>query len=273
MPDGALEWFSWRGRRVAALVPSRLAGRRFALTTRTATRVERALVACTRFNEHMALASPRERRGIIVAEAVASSAIEDVVAPAGDVLAALEQGDHELTGPVHLVAANVAMLERALTDDDLSVPALLEWHRTLFAGEKSDGGAAGELRHQPGWIGGHSPLDAAVVLPPPEFVAELLDDLVSFVRDAEDDPLTVAAVAHAQFELIHPFADGNGRLGRALVSRALTERLGLVVPPPISRSILADRGGYVAGLTSYRFVRWDDWVGWFADVVRKSAEQ
>lgn len=74
----------------------------------------------------------------------------------------------------------------------------------------------GVLRTEQGWIGGTSPLDAHLVTPPPDEVPALLDALIAYVNRHDIDPVSQAAVAHAQFELIHPFADGNGRVGRVL---------------------------------------------------------
>src|SRR5439155_14605769 len=84
-------------------------------------------------------------------------------------------------------------------------------------------------------------------------------------------PVTAAALVHAQFETIHPFADGNGRIGRLLISWMLHERLGIAVPPPISVAFLRDIGGYLSGLTLFRTVGPAEWVRWFARTVEYSA--
>jgi Fic family protein len=110
-------------------------------------------------------------------------------------------------------------------------------------------------------------LDAALVTPPPDVVPALVRDLVAYANRTDVDPVTQAAVAHAQFEVIHPFADGNGRVGRVLVSWVLTRRLRLETPPPVSLRLAADLGGYLAGLTLYRLGSADAWVRWFADAV------
>jgi Fic family protein len=81
------------------------------------------------------------------------------------------------------------------------------------------------------------------------------------------NPVEQAAIAHAQFEIIHPFADGNGRVGRVLIAWILVRRLSLVTAPPVSARIAADVGGYAAGLTLFRFGDHEQWVRWFADAV------
>jgi Fic family protein len=111
------------------------------------------------------------------------------------------------------------------------------------------------LRTVQNWIGSSdfSPLDADFVPPAPERVEPLMADLVDYLNGAAHAPIVQAAVAHAQFETIHPFTDGNGRVGRALVHtvlarRGLTERAVL----PISLVLATLRDRYVAGLTSFR---------------------
>jgi len=100
-----------------------------------------------------------------------------------------------------------------------------------------------------------------------------MDDLVSFVARDDVDPITQAAVAHAQFETIHPFADGNGRIGRVLIGWMLATRLGVNVPPPVSLQMARDVGGYQAGLTLYRQGMHDTWVSWFADAISHASEE
>jgi Fic family protein len=81
------------------------------------------------------------------------------------------------------------------------------------------------------------------------------------------DPVVQAAVSHAQFELVHPFGDANGRVGRIIISWLLVRRLALLTPPPVSTRLAADVGGYAAGLTLFRLGQHDPWVRWFADAV------
>ena len=79
--------------------------------------------------------------------------------------------------------------------------------------------------------------------------------------------MSQAAIAHAQFEIIHPFADGNGRVGRVLIAWMLARRLSLVTPPPVSTRIAADVGGYSSGLVLFRLGDHTAWIRWFAEAV------
>ena len=125
----------------------------------------------------------------------------------------------------------------------------------------------GVVRSEQGWIGGTSPVDAALVTPPAEYLPDLLADLVDFTNRTDVDPIAQAAIAHAQFEVIHPFGDGNGRVGRVLISWLLTRRLQVVTPPPVSARLAADRDGYLAGLALFRIGQREPWIVWFADAV------
>ena len=92
----------------------------------------------------------------------------------------------------------------------------------------------------------------------------LLDDLVTYANRGDIDPVSQAAIAHAQFEIIHPFADGNGRVGRVMIAWILVRRM---TPPPVSTLIAADVGGYGSGLVLFRMGDHNSWVRWFADAV------
>ncbi|MCY4621951.1 MAG: Fic family protein [bacterium] len=131
---------------------------------------------------------------------------------------------------------------------------LLEVHKLLMDRSPTPE-LGGVLRREQGWIGGGSfnPCNAAYVPPPPDRVPELMRDLVAYVNTEYHSPLTQAAVAHAQFETIHPFGDGNGRAGRALVHIVL-QRRGLAprFVPPVSLVLSTWSDSYVEGLTNFR---------------------
>jgi Fic family protein len=268
-PAGVEVPIIWRGRRARAFVPTRLADRDLALDAESVARTARAQAAV----EHGAEAMPEDyaalARLLLRAEGVASSFIEGVTAPVVDVALAAE-GDHTGPSPASWVAANLAAVTEALEEahaGPLTVGSLCRWHRTLMAGSPTPSRHVGVVRDEQGWIGGTSPLDAHVVTPPPGHVPDLLDDLVGYVNRAGVDAVSQAAIAHAQFEIIHPFADGNGRVGRVLIAWILVRRLALVTPPPVSTRIAADVGGYGSGLVLFRMGDHNAWVRWFADAV------
>ncbi len=133
---------------------------------------------------------------------------------------------------------------------------------------------AGQLRSVQNWIGGndHNPCGADFVPPPPEEVQRLLEDLIAAANDDALPPIVQAAIVHAQFETIHPFADGNGRTGRALI-HVLLRRRGLAPSyvPPISLILAAQRDRYVAGLTQYRQGDTARWIALFATAAAQAA--
>ncbi|MGH8936214.1 MAG: Fic family protein [Acidimicrobiia bacterium] len=113
----------------------------------------------------------------------------------------------------------------------------------------------GVVRKEQNWIGGSSsnPCSAAFVPPPPEYVEDLLHDLIAYTNDDEHPALVQAAIAHAQFETIHPHADGNGRTGRALIHIVLRRReLSPTLVPPISLVLATWSDDYISGLTAFR---------------------
>jgi Fic family protein len=259
----------WRGRRVRAFVPTPLAERDLSLDAETIARSARAQAAVELGAETMPDDFAALARLLLRAEGVASSYIEGVTAPVLDIVIA-EAGSVGEPSPAAWVAANLASVTEAISDahtSPLSVDHLCRWHRVLMAKSPTPSRRVGVLRSEQGWIGGTSPLDAHLVTPPPEHVPSLVDDLVAYVNRDDLDAVAQAAIAHAQFELIHPFADGNGRVGRVLVGWVLVRRLWLVTPPPVSTRIAADVGGYTSGLVRFRMGDHGGWVRWFADAV------
>lgn len=268
-PAGVEVPILWRGRRARAFVPARLAERDLTLDPDTVARAARAHAAV----EHGAETMPDDyaalARLLLRAEGVASSFIEGVTAPAVDIVLA-EAGDGAEPSAAAWVAANLAAVTEAIDEahaGPLTVESLCRWHRTLMTGSPTPAQHVGAVRTEQGWIGGTSPLDAHLVTPPPDEVPDLLDDLVAYVNRDDVDPVSQAAIAHAQFEIIHPFADGNGRVGRVLIAWLLVRRLSLVTPPPVSTRIAADVGGYGSGLVLFRMGDHNTWVRWFADAV------
>lgn len=197
-------------------------------------------------------------RFLLRSEAIASSRIEGI-APSAQQVALAELGQSEtvrgISEQAKLVANNMTIVRSATTElveaETLTVDHIVELHRSLIPDEPRHHG----LRTVQNWIGTSSwtPIGAAYVPPDPERVPGYMADLVDYMNGSAHAPLIQAAVVHAQFETIHPFTDGNGRVGRALIHtvlarRGLTERAVL----PISLVLATLRDRYVEGLTEYR---------------------
>jgi Fic family protein len=259
----------WRGRRTDAFVPARLAERDLTLAADTVAAAARAQAAIEHGAEAMPDVVAPLARLLLRAEGVASSYIEGVSAPVVDVVLA-EVDETGAPSAAAWVAANLAAVTEAIEaahSGPLGIEHLCRWHRTLMTGSPTPARHIGALRSEQGWIGGTSPLDAHLVTPPPELVPACLDDLIAYVNRDDVDAISQAAIAHAQFELVHPFADGNGRIGRILIAWVLARRLSLVTPPPVSARIAADVGGYTSGLVLFRTGDHDAWIRWFATAV------
>jgi Fic family protein len=211
-------------------------------------------------------------RLLLRAEGLSSSMIEGLrVSPAELVLAQADPG--RASNDARWVADNLEVLEAVVAaTGPLRIDDLLEWHAMLM--RHAPGIAPdhiGAFRDRLGWVGGANPLVAAHVATPPELVAAAVADLVEFGNRSDVDPVTSAAIVHAQFETIHPFADGNGRLGRVLVARTLAIGTDRTAVPPLSAQFARDIGGYLAGLALFQAGHLDRWVRWFADAVSASA--
>ena len=159
----------------------------------------------------------------------------------------------------------------------LSVRLLRDAHRLLLAGARGAGKQPGELRRSQNWIGGTRPGNAVFVPPPPERVAELLGDLERYIHEAKPKlpPLVRVALVHAQFETIHPFLDGNGRIGRLLIA-ALMEQWGLLPEPLmyLSGTLKKHQREYYRRLSAVRTDGdWEAWVAFFLEAVETAATE
>ncbi len=218
---------------------------------------EAALLALGAMDADAAGQSVALARFLIRTESVASSKIERVSASVEDFARALA-GNKSNTSAMSMVAATTAlgtMVDAAGDSGRISAEDILRAHRDLMRDDLTEGPYAGRVRDSQNWIGGsdYSPLGALYVPPPPELVTELLDDLVRFANRDDLPTLIQAALAHAQFESIHPFGDGNGRIGRALIG-AILRRRGVTrnTVVPVASGLLARREDYFDALTDYR---------------------
>ncbi len=247
-----------------AYVPDSLAGRGIALDGDVAADVVDAEVAITRLDvEASALIETEALARILLrAESVASSRIEGLEVGAGRLLraeATRELGGHVKDITASEVLANIDAMRFALdgfdSGEEIALERLLEVHRRLLQGTWLDK-HAGVVRTEQNWIGGssHNPCSAAFVPPPPEHVPALLGDLCAFCNEDSLPAVAQAAIAHAQFETIHPFVDGNGRTGRALIHLVLRRRgLATRVLVPVSLVLATWAQDYIGGLTAFRY--------------------
>ena len=213
---------------------------------------EEASVEIARFDTEMGAEVAPFASVLLRSESASSSRIENLTSGA-KAIALAELGSTEKHNATEIVG-NVAAMKAALDlADRLDDDAILAMHAALVA--KHDPGIAGRLREEQVWIGGDSfgPHGAMFVPPHHDHVPALMEDLVRFTRRTDLPVLSQASIAHAQFETIHPFPDGNGRTGRALVQAMLRGR-GLTrnVTVPVSAGLLTDTRGYFDTLTAYR---------------------
>lgn len=264
-----------------------LLGRDFTLSETTTTALSDAETAVTSAQSHA------DRIGVstiavqlLRSEAIASSQIEGVSTPGHRALAramvkADSADDFVLTNPATATIANVravrAAYDRAASvAGPMTVDDLTQTHALIAQADRWLARHAGQIRTEQNWIGSdpHTPADADFIPPPPRFLEALLDDLCAFCSRDDLSPMLRAAVAHAQFETLHPFADGNGRAGRVLIGELLC-RGGLAgaVVPPTSLVLSGQRDRYVEGLTAWRFAPNgpDRWVTFLSEAVEAAA--
>jgi Fic family protein len=213
---------------------------------------------------------------LLRSEAIASSRIEGIELSQRNLARALID-PRAAKGSARAVAANVVAMEEAIALGDrgsaLTTEDVLAIHRTLMAGE-SPRIMPGSFRREQNWLGGRltTPADARYIPPPEDEVESLMLDLVYLMNRDDLPAVAQAAIAHAQFETIHPFVDGNGRVGRALIHVLLRRRdVAPTFVPPISIVLAARPHVYVEGLVGFREGRLDQWCASFADACTRAA--
>jgi Fic family protein len=276
-----------------AYVPDRLADRVFRLDGEVAADVADAEAAIARLDTRVAALTDTEAlaRILLRAESVASSRIEGLeIGPRRLMRAEAARQIGELPGDVTAeeVLGNIDAMRAALDAAEgagrITTETLLEIHRCLLKDTRLHA-HAGRVREAQNWIGGndYNPCSAAYIPPPPELVSRLLDDLSEFCNSDTLPAVAQAAIAHAQFETIHPFVDGNGRTGRALVHLILRRRgLSARVQPPVSLILATRARDYIRGLTVFRFDGAPDvaeahaglngWIGIFSAACVRAVE-
>jgi Fic family protein len=253
-----------RGCEYEAYVPDPLVGRNFTIDGEVAADIADAEAAIARLNvEATSLVDTEALARILLrAESVASSRIEGLEIGAQRLLraeAARVLGDDPSDVTAVEVLGNIDAMVYGIgavgPGDPVTVEILLEIHRRLLSGTRLEE-YGGRFREKQNWIGGsaYNPCSAAFVPPPPELVAGLIVDLVDFANEDSLPAVAQSAIAHAQFETIHPFVDGNGRTGRALVHLILRRRgLAPRVLPPVSLILATWAQDYIDGLTASRY--------------------
>ena len=257
----------------------------------TAADVADAEVAIARLNREAGTLADSEAiaRLLLRAEAVASSRIEGLEIGGrrllrADLARGLEHGRRDVTATE--ILNNIEVMRWAVDTlsrrPQISVEDILAIHERLLVGTSQEP-FAGQLRKQQNWIGGSSfnPCSAVFVPAPHERVRELMEDLCAFCNHDTLPAVVQAAIAHAQFETIHPFVDGNGRTGRALI-HVILRRRGLAprFVPPISLVLATWSADYVDGLTRTRYGGAADgqaavdgmnaWISLFAGACRRA---
>lgn len=218
-------------------------------------------------------------RLLLRTESIASSKVEGMQMSARDLALAEArmEGGRKVGSIAAEVMGNIYAMELAIDEaaakSDFTPADILAIHHKLME-RAPNARIAGNFRTVQNWIGGndYNPCGADFVPPPPEHVEPLVEDLCAYINDDLHPPLVQAALAHAQFETIHPFDDGNGRTGRALIHVVLRRRG--VAPsyvPPISVVLASSRDRYIEGLTKYREDGIEAWLEHFAGAAGRSA--
>ena len=270
-----------------AFIPDLVASRQFPLLGEVAADVEDAAIAVRKLDATNQVLTRTESlaRLLLRAESVASSRIEGLeISPQRLLRAAALTDDTKQRPTDHRAVAVLANIDAmAFAVDDPAEPITLErilaTHRLLL--QNTDlAQYAGHVRTTQNWIGrsDYTPLNADFIPPPPQRVPELLDDLVAFCTRTDLPAIAQAAIAHAQFETIHAFIDGNGRVGRALIYMVLGHRgLTTRVLPPISLLLATYSKEYVGCLMGVRESddnnAWNQWISFFATSCRRAVEQ
>jgi Fic family protein len=276
-----LPWASRTGRRpeidtYEASIPPRIADLDLSVSGSLLTATRSAAVDVgvleQRFAHQVATLEPF----LLRTEAIASSRIEEELTTV-DQLARAQHGiraprtARTVKGAIDGLTLLVDRAARGIALDDV-----LAAHRPLMADDPEEKWHAGTVRTVQNWIGGsnRSPRGAVHVPPAPGRLPTLMADLIDFLRRTDLDPVLQAAVAHAQFESIHPFTDGNGRVGRSLINaiwryRGMTTQMAV----PVASAIVADRERYFALVNDYRSGAVEPFVAYLADATARATRE
>jgi len=268
-----------RACRYRPFVPALLSKLEVSLDAETAGAVSEAEGAIAALNAHAYPALAPLARLLLRTESIASSKVEGMQLGVRELARAEARADvGERVGPTAVeIMANINAMELAIeqaaaakTFRTADISAI--HHRLMSTANHPR--RAGQVRAEQNWIGGndYTPCGADFVPPPPDRVDRLLADLCHAVNDDILPPVVQAAIVHAQFETIHPFHDGNGRTGRALIHVVFRRRgTAPTYVPPISVVLAAARKRYIAGLGEFRGNGVEPWIRRFADAAGQAA--
>ena len=262
-----------------AFVPDRLTDIDLALDTGVAGIISDAEGAILKLNSRAPSALAPLARLLLRTESISSSRVEGLSVDARGLARAESRAESgmRVSPTAREVLANIDAMQEAIDAASATRPFttedILAIHRRLMANAPNRR-IAGIVRTGQNWIGGndYNPCGADFVPPPPEYVGPLMADLTDAVNRDDLPPIVQAALVHAQFETIHPFDDGNGRTGRALVQVVLRRRR--IAPdyvPPISVILAAERDAYIEGLGAFREGDPVRWVESFATAAARAA--
>jgi Fic family protein len=265
-------------RKITVSLPPMIADQDLTLDSYLATDVESAMREVSKLDATHG--TDLEALGVLLlrTESVASSRIEAVEASLDDYARALH-GIRANSSAVSMVAATAAldtMINNVTRHDRIALETITSAHNVLMRDDPGEAPYAGRLRTVQNWIGGsnHSPRGALYVPPPPATVPDYMTDLLTFANRDDLPALVQAAIAHAQFESIHPFTDGNGRIGRALINTVLRRRGATTrVVVPLASALVARRDRYFDLLNAYREGDVKPLIATFAESSRIAAAE
>ena len=262
-----------------AFIPDRIAALPFSLEATVAGVVSEAEHAIRSLNDKARPALAPMARLLLRTESIASSKVEGMQIGARELARAearVESGQKASSLAIEILSnidAMVLAVEEASNAERFGIGEIIAVHQRLM--QRAENRAiAGKIRTRQNWIGGndYNPCGADFVPPPPEHVTGLLEDLCEAINDDRLPPIVQAGLLHAQFETIHPFDDGNGRTGRALIHVVLRRRR--VAPeylPPVSVVLAAAKERYIEGLTAFRSDNVSAWLEHFAAAAGRAA--
>lgn len=265
-------------RTITVSLPPMIANQAFVLDSELATNVETAMREISKLDGTYGAGLEALGTLLLRTESVASSKIEAIEASLEDYARALH-GSGANSSAVSMVAATTAldtMINAVSRHDRIELGTITSAHDLLMRDDPGEAPYAGRLRTVQNWIGGsnYSPRGALYVPPPPATVLSYMDDLLAFANRDDLPALVQAAIVHAQFESIHPFTDGNGRIGRALINTVLRRRSATTqVVIPLASALVAHRDHYFDLLNAYRTGDLRPLIMTFAESSRIAAVQ